>query len=134
MLYLVVSLEAVSAVLNVEREREHKPVYNMRKVLQDAELRYSNIEKLSFALIVAGKNLHPYFLSHQLIALTNHLLKKVLSSPDASSMLHKLVAELSEYVIEYQLRSAIRTQVLTYFIVEMETSDTDSSILPRRSK
>lgn len=39
LLYLAVSPEAVSAVLTVEREREHRPIYYVSKVLQGAELR-----------------------------------------------------------------------------------------------
>ncbi|XP_073138220.1 uncharacterized protein [Henckelia pumila] len=84
LLYLAVSSEAVSAVLTVEREQEHKHVYYVSKVLQGAELCHTNIEKLALAIIVACRKLRPYFLSHQITALTNHPLKKILSSPEAS--------------------------------------------------
>lgn len=96
LLYLAVFSEAVSAVLTVEREREHKHVYYISKVLQGAELQCACIEKLSLALLVADKKLHSYFLSHQVITLTNHLLKKIFSSPEVSGMMTKWVVELSE--------------------------------------
>ncbi|XP_073137630.1 uncharacterized protein [Henckelia pumila] len=94
----------------------------MSKVLQGAELRYTNIEKLTLALVVAGRKLRPYFLSHQVVALTNHPLKKILSSPEASGRMTKWAVELSEYEIEYQPRPTIKAQVLVDFIVEMETN------------
>ncbi|XP_073061728.1 uncharacterized protein [Primulina eburnea] len=126
-LYLAVSDEAVSAVLTVEREREHKPVYYMSKVLQGAELRYTKLEKLALAVIVAGRKLRPYFLSHQVIALTNHPLKRILSSPETSGRMTKWAVELSEYEIEYQPWPTIKAQILADFIVEMETMETESS-------
>ncbi|XP_073025236.1 uncharacterized protein [Primulina eburnea] len=81
--------ETVSAILTVEKEREHKPVYYVSKVLQGAEIRYTKLEKLALAIIVAGRKLRPYFLSHQVTALTNHPLKKIISSPKASGRMTK---------------------------------------------
>ncbi|XP_073152672.1 uncharacterized protein [Henckelia pumila] len=122
LLYLAISTKSISAVLTVDREREHKPMYYISKVMQGAELRYTNIEKLALALVVAGRKLRPYFLSHQVVALTNHPLKRILSSPEASGRMTKWAIELSEYEIEYQPRPAIKAQVLADFIVEMETN------------
>ncbi|KAM2710663.1 hypothetical protein EV2_048204 [Malus domestica] len=42
------------------------------KALQDAETRYSNIEKLALALVMSARKLHPYFQAHFIIVLTNH--------------------------------------------------------------
>ncbi|XP_073159043.1 uncharacterized protein [Henckelia pumila] len=83
-LYLAVSVEAVSSVLALEEGREHKPVYYVSKALQGAELQYSNIEKLALAVVVAGRKLRPYLQAHQEVVLSNHPLKKILSSPEAS--------------------------------------------------
>ncbi|KAM1043670.1 hypothetical protein ACFX2A_035715 [Malus domestica] len=52
---------------NVER-----PVYYASKALQDAETRYSNIEKLALALVMSARKLRPYFQAHSIIVLTNH--------------------------------------------------------------
>ncbi|KAK3012773.1 hypothetical protein RJ639_009187 [Escallonia herrerae] len=57
-LYLAVAESTVSAVLIREQDG---PIYYMRKVLQGAELRYPNAEKLAFALLIAAKKLRPYF-------------------------------------------------------------------------
>ncbi|KAM1360209.1 hypothetical protein ACFX2F_047093 [Malus domestica] len=49
-----------------------RPVYYASKALQDAETRYSNIEKLALALVMSARKLHPYFQAHFIIVLTNH--------------------------------------------------------------
>lgn len=41
------------------------------KVLQCAEQRYPEIEKLAFALVTTAKKLQPYFLSYPIINRTN---------------------------------------------------------------
>ncbi|KAM2826987.1 hypothetical protein COP1_036593 [Malus domestica] len=46
--------------------------------LQDAETRYSNIEKLALALVTSTQKLRPYFQAHSIIVLTNHHLRQIL--------------------------------------------------------
>ncbi|KAL0393111.1 UNVERIFIED_CONTAM: hypothetical protein Sradi_2533900 [Sesamum radiatum] len=82
-LYLAVSENAVSSVLVRQENREHLPVYYVSKVLQGAEPRYSQIEKLALSLVIAARKLRPYFQSHQVTVLTNHPLKTALSEPEA---------------------------------------------------
>ncbi|KAM1798318.1 hypothetical protein ACFX12_032405 [Malus domestica] len=83
-IYLSVLASAVSYVLirndgNVERH-----VYYASKALQDAETRYSNIEKLALALVMSARKLRPYFQAHFIIVLTNHPLRQILQNPDTS--------------------------------------------------
>ncbi|XP_073119762.1 uncharacterized protein [Henckelia pumila] len=78
LIYLAISAEAVSAVLVSEVGREHKPVYYISRTLHGAELRYTKIEKLALALVIAARKLRPYFHSHPIIVLTNHPLKQII--------------------------------------------------------
>uniref|UniRef100_A0A2N9JBP4 Reverse transcriptase domain-containing protein n=1 Tax=Fagus sylvatica TaxID=28930 RepID=A0A2N9JBP4_FAGSY len=50
------------------------PVYYTSKAFQGAEERYPAMEKLALALVIAARKLRPYFQSHKIIVLTNHLL------------------------------------------------------------
>ena len=52
-MYLAVSKHAVSAVLIREEGSKQLPIYYVNKALLDAETRYSHLEKLALALIVA---------------------------------------------------------------------------------
>ena len=68
---------------------------------------------------MAANKLCPYFQAHTIIVLTSYLIRAILHKPDASGRLLKWVVELSEFDIEYRLRSSIKGQVLANFIVEM---------------
>ncbi|KAL0434857.1 UNVERIFIED_CONTAM: hypothetical protein Sradi_0193600 [Sesamum radiatum] len=117
-LYLAVSEAAVSSVLVREQEKNQSPVYYVSRMLQGAEKRYTQIEKLALVLIVTARKLRPYFQSHKVVVLTNYPLKHVMTRPDASGRLEKWAVELGEYDIEYQGRTAIKAQALAHFIVE----------------
>ncbi|KAM2433749.1 hypothetical protein PS1_023926 [Malus domestica] len=60
-IYLSVSASAVSSVLIRMDSGVERPVYYASKALQDAETRYSNIEKLALALVMSARKLRPYF-------------------------------------------------------------------------
>ncbi|KAL2248312.1 UNVERIFIED_CONTAM: Retrovirus-related Pol polyprotein from transposon [Sesamum indicum] len=116
--YLVVSDNAVSSALVREEDGVQSPIYYMSKMLQGAEKRYAQIEKLALALIVTARKLRPYFQGHRIVVLTNHPLYNVLARPEASGRLVKWAVELGEFDIEYQARTALKGQVLTDFMVE----------------
>ncbi|KAK3041179.1 hypothetical protein RJ639_028658 [Escallonia herrerae] len=74
-LYLAIADSAVSAVLVREQDGKQLPIYYVSKVLQGAELRYPDAEKLAFALLVAAQKLRPYFQSHSITVLTDKPLR-----------------------------------------------------------
>ncbi|KAI3444854.1 hypothetical protein Pfo_001519 [Paulownia fortunei] len=115
-LYLAVATEAISVVLVREVGRAYQPIYYTSKILQGAEQRYPNIEKLALALITTTRKLCPYFQSHPVVVLTNHPLKQVLSNPEISGRLVKWVIELSEYGIKFRPHPTIKAQVLVDFV------------------
>ncbi|XP_073121764.1 uncharacterized protein [Henckelia pumila] len=127
LIYLAISAEAVSVVLVSEVGREHKPVYYISRTLHGAELRYTKVEKLALALVTAARKLRPYFQSHPIIVLTNHPLKQIISSPEASGRMVKWAVELSQYGIEYFPRPAIKAQILADFLVEIAVTQEESS-------
>uniref|UniRef100_A0A2N9GU89 RNase H type-1 domain-containing protein n=1 Tax=Fagus sylvatica TaxID=28930 RepID=A0A2N9GU89_FAGSY len=86
-LYLAVSASAVSSALIREEKRVQKPVYYTSRALKGAEERYSNMEKLAFALLIASRKLRPYFQSHPIVVLTDYPLRKAMNKPDAAGRL-----------------------------------------------
>ncbi|XP_074336611.1 uncharacterized protein LOC141673769 [Apium graveolens] len=70
-LYLAVSEYSISAVLVREEDGQQSPVYYVRKRLHDAETRYTSMEKLVYALILASRKLRPYFQAHRIEVLNN---------------------------------------------------------------
>ncbi|XP_073138018.1 uncharacterized protein [Henckelia pumila] len=83
------------------------------------EVRYTEIEKMALALVITARKLRAYFLSHPVTVLTNSLLGRIMTHPDASERLVKWSVELGEYDIEYQPRKAIKAQALSDFLTEV---------------
>ncbi|KAL0398237.1 UNVERIFIED_CONTAM: Transposon Ty3-G Gag-Pol polyprotein [Sesamum radiatum] len=121
-IYLAVSESAVSAVLVRQECREHQPVYYVSKVLQGAEIKYSQIEKLALALVVAARKLRPYFQSHQVVVLTNHHLKQVLTNPELSGRMEWAV-ELSEFGIEFRQDQLLKLKKRGGVVLESPQGD-----------
>ncbi|XP_011100534.1 uncharacterized protein LOC105178702 [Sesamum indicum] len=88
-------------------------------MLQGAEKKYIQIEKLALSLVTTARKLRPYFQSHPIVVLTNHPLKQVMSKSDTSGRMIKCAVELGEFDIEFQTRSAVKAQVFADFLVEL---------------
>ncbi|CAL2270990.1 unnamed protein product [Prunus armeniaca] len=118
-IYLSVSTTTVSSVLIRPHEGAEHLVHYVSKALQDAEVRYLDIEKLAFALVVSAKRLRPYFQAHTIHVLTNQPLREVLQKPETSGRLIKWAIELVEFDIHYKPRPTTKGQVVAYFISEL---------------
>ena len=62
------------------------PIYYVSKAQLDAETRYSHLEKLALALIVAARKLRPYFQAHPIVVVTSFPIKLVLHKPEVSAV------------------------------------------------
>ncbi|KAK9070324.1 hypothetical protein SSX86_010725 [Deinandra increscens subsp. villosa] len=124
-LYLAVSGSSVSVVLVKDHEGQQHPVYYVSKTLLDAETRYSYLEKLILALVMASQKLRHYFETHVIYVKTNYPVKCVLRKPEMSGRMAKWAVKLSAYDIIYEPRTAIKSQALADFV-----ADFSSDILP----
>ncbi|KAL2249921.1 UNVERIFIED_CONTAM: Retrovirus-related Pol polyprotein from transposon opus [Sesamum indicum] len=127
-LYLAISDDAVSSVLIKEKGKIQNPVYYVSKMLQGAETRYAEIEKLALAVVVTARKLRPYFQSHRIVVRTNHPLRNILTRPEASGRMIKWAVELGEFDITYQSRTAEKAQILADFMVEISSAQKDLEI------
>ena len=83
-LYLAVSITAISAALIREEHKIQLPIYYISQAFQGAEARYSRIEKITFALILASRKLCPYFQANPIIIMTDQPIKKAMNKPVAA--------------------------------------------------
>ena len=76
------------------------------------------MEKLAFALVTAVRKLKPYFQAHSVVVLTDKPLRKAMSSLEVAGRMALWAVKLSEFDIQYRLRTAIKGQVVANFIAE----------------
>lgn len=69
--YLSASDLTIAAVLVKQIDTDQKPVYYVSHMLKGSEVRYSKIEKLIFALIIASRKLRKYFQERLIAVMTN---------------------------------------------------------------
>jgi hypothetical protein len=73
-----------------------RPVYYISEVLHDAKIRYLEVHKLLYAVLVASRKLRHYFHAHKISVVTSYPLKAVLHNPNAAGKIAKWAAELVE--------------------------------------
>ncbi|XP_074271113.1 uncharacterized protein LOC141595040 [Silene latifolia] len=80
------------------------------------ETRYTSFEKLALALVTASYKLRPYFESHTIHVITNYPLKTIMRKPELSGRMTKWSVHLSGYDLQFEPRTAIKSQVLADFV------------------
>ena len=83
-LYLAVPMTAISATLIREENKIQLPVYYISQAFQGAEALYLRIKKITFALILASRKLHPYFQANLIVVMTDQPIKKAMSKPETA--------------------------------------------------
>ncbi|XP_073138696.1 uncharacterized protein [Henckelia pumila] len=117
-LYFAVTPREVSLFLVRRDGTNHQPIYFVSHALKGAKLNYLTQENLALALVITARKLRPYFFSHPITVLTNSILGKIATNPDASGRLIRWIIELSEYDIRFEPRTAIKAQALADFLAE----------------
>jgi hypothetical protein len=119
LLYLSASNSVVSAVLVQEKEEEGKfkqiPAYFASEALSGSKLLYSELEKITYAFVMAARKLRHYFEGHRIRVITNQPLNDLFTNKEASTRIIKWGAELSEYIVDFERRSTI---ILADFVVD----------------
>jgi hypothetical protein len=122
LLYIAASPYAVSAALVQEQDREGTtrqcPVYYVSEVLTASKCNMTELEKISYAVVMASRKLHHYFEAFKVRVTSDRGLGELFINPEASVRIAKWAAELSGYHITFEPRTTIKSQVLADFIVD----------------
>jgi ribonuclease HI len=122
LLYIAASHCAVNAALVQEQDRDGKnqqcPVYYVSKVLTTSKCNMTELEKISYAMVMASRKLHHYFEAFKVRVTSDRGLGELFRNPEASTRIAKWAAEMSGYHISFEPRTAIKSQVLADFIVD----------------
>jgi hypothetical protein len=118
LLYISPITQVVGAALVVEREepgrsqKVQRPVYFVNEVLFDSKTRYSEMQKLVYAILMTKRQLRHYFDAHPITVVSKYPLGEVIQNFEGEERIAKWVLELMGQNITYAPHSAIKSQVL----------------------
>jgi hypothetical protein len=101
-----------------EGKLKHILVYFASEALSGSKIFYSELEKIAYAIIMAARKLRHYFEGHRIRVIINQPLSDLFANRDASTRIIKWGAKFSEYIVDFERRSAIKSQVLADFVVD----------------
>jgi hypothetical protein len=124
LLYISSTTHVVSTALIIEQaDEEHAypvqhPVYFNSEVLCPSKIRYPQVQKLLYAVLLTARKLHHYFDDHKVIVVMGFLIGDILHNKEVVGRTTKWACELRAHDIEFRPRTAIKTQALVDFISE----------------
>jgi hypothetical protein len=109
LIYVAATTQLVSAAIVVERREEghallvQRPVYFISEVLSETKIRYPQIQKLLYAVILARRKLRHYFESHPMTVVSSFPLGEIIQCREASGRIAKWAVEIMGETISFAL-------------------------------
>jgi hypothetical protein len=95
LIYVAATTQVVSAAIVVERREEghallvQRPVYFISEVLSETKIRYPQIQKLLYEVILTRRKLRHYFESHSVTVMSSFPLGEIIQCREASGRIEK---------------------------------------------
>jgi hypothetical protein len=117
LLYISCITHVVSTTLVVERSEEGRAypvqhhVYFISKVIGPSKIRYPQVRKLLYAVLLTARKLRRYFDDHKVIVYMGFPIGDILHNKQAVGRIAKWACELGAHDKEFRPRTAIKTRV-----------------------
>ena len=95
-----------------------RPIYFIGEVLTNAKVRYPQVQKLLYTVLMAIWKLLHYFTEHKVMVVTSFSLGDIVRNRDAAGRISKWALELMGHDIRYIPCTAIKSQALVDFVTE----------------
>lgn len=128
LLYVATTTQVASATLVVERTEEGRAqktqhlVYYISKVLINSKMRYPQIQKLIYGVLITKQKLCCYLNSFSVVVVTGYPLGEVINNREATGRISKSALELIGQGVSFLPRTMIKSQALADFIAEWSES------------
>jgi hypothetical protein len=115
LVYVAATTQVVSAAIVVERQEEghalpvQRPVYFISEVLSETKIRYPQVQKLRYAVILTRRKLQHYFESHPVTVVSSFPLGEIIQCREASGRIAKWAVEIMGETISFAPRKAIKS-------------------------
>ena len=115
LLYITATSHVVSTVIVVERQEEghiqkvQRPVYFVSEVLSESKIRYPQVQKILYVVLITSRKLVQYFQAHPFSVVISFPIGDILHNRDAIGRIAKWAVEIGSFELSFQPRTTIKS-------------------------